>query len=340
MPAESPLISIVIVNYNGVDLLRSCLRSVFAQPYRPIEVIVVDNASRDGSVGMVRKEFDGVQVLSLQRNTGFAEGNNIGVRNAKGEFVVLLNNDATVEEDWLFALLRTMNDPGVALVASKVLTEGVPAEFYTMNGTINYLGYNIMRQFADLSKIFYAGGTSLMFRRSIVGEPFIAEYFLYHEDVYLSWRMRLRGYDIRMAQDSIVRHRGSATTRRASSSIISFYQVRNRFLNLFLFYRSGTLVRILPLLLLDAAVTLARSAFGSGKSLWGVLHAYGWLLLNGGWIVQRRRQEQAARRIPDDAILSLMSADVIDAARSGARLGWLNHLSRLYARLVGLPFHG
>jgi len=339
MRNQGALVSVVIVNYNGAHLLEQCLRSVFAQPYRPVEVIVVDNGSVDGSVEMVRKEFPETRLIALDRNAGFAEANNIGVREAKGEFVALLNNDTVVDEHWLPPLLEMMNNRNVAIAASKVLTDGVPAEFYTMNGTINYLGYNIMRQFTDLSMIFYAGGTSLMFRREEVGEPFVAEYFLYHEDVSLSWRMRLRGKDIRMAQDSVVYHRGSATTKRQASSLITFYQVRNRVLNLLVFYETSTLLKLLPFLVADLIMSVLRAFVSRSRSLPGTLKAYGWLLTHLRWVLRLRRTEQAARTVPDAAILSLVSADVFDATRSSSIAVPINRLARTYATFMRLPFH-
>ncbi len=337
--AENELVSIVIVNYNGAALLRPCLQSVFAQPYRPIEVILVDNASRDESCEVIRNEFPDVRLLALDRNTGFAGGTNAGVREAKGDCIVLLNNDAEVEANWLPPLLEVLKRPGVAIAASKVVTDGVPDAYFEMNGTMNYVGYNIMRQFADLSKVFYAGGTSLMFRRSVVGGPFPDEYFLYHEDVHLSWRMRLQGHDIRMAQESVVSHRGSASTKREASALITFYQVRNRLLNLLLFYEALTIAKLLPLIVFDVAASLLPAFFSPSKSLSGVVRAYGWLLFNPLWIKSERGRLQAQRRVPDSTIMSMMSADVIDAARSGAPASVFNVLSRIYARIVGLKYH-
>lgn len=339
MSSQHALVSIIIVNYNGAELLKECLRSVFGQRYRPIEVIVVDNGSVDESVAIVQREFPEARVLPLGRNAGFAEANNVGMRQAQGEFIVLLNNDTVVDENWLPPLLDMLQNPKVAIAASKVLTDGVPREFYEMNGTINYLGYNIMRQFTDLSMIFYAGGTSLMFRRHEVDEPFINEYFLYHEDVHLSWRMRLKGKDVRMAQDSVVYHRGSQTTRRQASSLITFYQVRNRILNLFIFYETRTLLKLLPLLIGDGIALLARAAVSRSLSALGALQAYGWLVAHAGWIWDKRAREQSSRAVRDEPILELMSADLFDESRSPRVVTLTNRLARSYARLAGLPYH-
>lgn len=333
------LVSIVVVNYNGADLLRQCLKSVFSQPYRPIEVIVVDNASIDNSVEMVIAEFPEAQIIRSEKNLGFAEGNNVGVRAASGEFVVLLNNDAAVDEKWLVRLLKALDYENVAIATSKVITEGIPAEFYEMNGSLNFLGYNIMRQFSDLSRIFYAGGTSMMFRKSIVSEPFLNEYFLYHEDVYLSWRMRLRGYDVRMAARSLVHHRGNATTKRQAPSLITFYQERNRILNLLLFYQPGTLIKLIPFFVFDVSAKLGNAVLSNSRSLPGTLKAYWWLLTNMTWIRRQRTKEQAARTVADKDILKLMSPNVIDEARAPKIARIFNSCARFYTQLVGLPFH-
>lgn len=338
-PNASPLVSIVIVNYNGAELLRQCLRSVFSQSYRLIEVIVVDNNSRDDSIEVTRREFPEAHIIRCEKNLGFAEGSNVGVRAASGEFVVLLNNDATVEDNWLEGLLEILDDEKVAIVTSKVVTEGIPSEFYQMNGSINFLGYNIMRQFSDLSRIFYAGGTSMMFRKSIVHEPFLNEYFLYHEDVYCSWRMRFQGFDVRMAQLSLVHHRGNVTTKRQPSSLITFCQERNRIINLFLFYQATTLVKLVPYFVFDVLAKLGSAALSNSRSLPGTLKAYWWLLTNTVWIRRQRKKEQAARTITDKDILALMSPNVFDEARAPKITRILNSCSRFYARLVGLPFH-
>ncbi len=333
-----PLVSIVIVNFNGSDLLRSSLKSVLSQMYRPIEVIVVDNASVDNSVAMLAERFPDVKVIRCEKNLGYAQGNNVGVRAANGEVILLLNNDAVVDGQMIVELVRTCTTTCAAAVTSKVITEGMPSEFYEMNGSVNYLGYNIMRQFADTTKVFYAGGTSLMFRKNIVGEPFLREYFLYHEDVYLSWRLRLQGLDIRMAPNSIVMHKGNATTKKEASSLITFYQERNRILNLLLLYETITLIKLAPFLMFDVLAKLGNAALSNSKSLPGTLKAYWWLATHSKWLRAQRAKEQAARKVSDEIVLRLMSADVFDESRAPKIVRSLNVCAQFYARLVGLPF--
>ena len=331
------LVSVIIVNFNGANVIMGCLQSVFAQPYRPLEVIVVDNGSTDGSAGMVTREFPDVHLIVSERNLGFAGGNNLGVARARGEFVVLLNNDTVVGERWLTALLEMLNRPNVAAVTSRVVTENVPAEFYEKNGTINYLGYNIMREFADLSQVFFAGGASLMFRKKDVGSPFPDEYFLYHEDVYLSWRLRLMGKSVAMAQQSVVHHKGSAATKRQPTQLVMYYQERNRLLNALVLYEGWTLIRLIPYFIADAVAKILLSLITGRKSVVGILQGYWWVLSHPGWIGRMRRELQNLRVVPDREVMRMLSCKVIDGKSVPA--GLLNGLSRFYAQVVGLAFH-
>lgn len=335
--AGTSTVSIVIVHYNGESLLDACLASVEAQPYRPVEVILVDNGSSDGSVAMVRNKYPGVRVLAQGTNLGFAEGNNRGVEAATGEYVVLLNNDTEVTAEWLPGLLEYMEDPAVAVVTSKVVTDGVPERFYSMNGSLNPLGYNIMRVFTDLSRIFFAGGASVMFRRGEIPRPFLNEYFLYHEDVFLSWRMRLLGRDVRMAQRSLVYHRGSATTKTQASAFVTFYQERNKLLNALLLFGGWTLVRLAPLMVLEGIAKFIAGAVSGRKSPVGIFRGYVWILSHAGWVLARRRELQASRVVPDSGILCWMSGRLLDGEGAAARV--VNGCMHAYARVMGLTFH-
>lgn len=332
-----PAISVVIVHYNGEILLDACLASVQAQPYRPLEVILVDNGSSDGSLAMVAAKYPDIRVLAMGENLGFAEGNNRGVAAATGEYIVLLNNDTVVTAEWLPGLLDGLRDPAVAVVTSRVVTDGVPDRFYTMNGSLNPLGYNIMRVFPDLSHVFFAGGASVMFRRSEVSRPFLPEYFLYHEDVYLSWRMRLLGRDVRMAQRSVVYHRGSATTRTQASAFVTFYQERNRLLNILLLFSGWTIVRLVPLLLLEAMGKLLVGGVTGRKSPAGILKGYAWIAGHAAWVLARRRELQTSRAVPDNAIFRWMSGRLLDGEGAAARS--VNLCVRSYLRIVGIACH-
>ena len=335
--AHRPLVSIIIVNFNGKEHVLACLHSVLAQPYRNHEVIVVDNGSIDDSVAEIRKSFPSVRLIVNDENAGFAEANNQGVRQAAGEFIILLNNDTVVENGWVEGLLGELEDPQVGAVTSKVITGGVPQRFYEMNGTINYLGYNIMRHFRDTGRVFFGGGASLAFRKALAPQPFLPEYFLYHEDVFLSWFLRLKGFDIRMAQASVVRHVGSASTKRHPSAFVTFYQERNRLLNSLLLYSARTLWLLGPWLAMDAIAKIAVSMTGRGKSFVGIVKAYSWVIGHLSWVRMMRQNLQSCRTVPDATILSLMSTKILEGEGRISNLA--NRLSAWYATMTGLAPH-
>ncbi len=330
----NPLVSIVIVNYNGQAVLKPCLDGVFSQEYRPFEVILVDNASTDGSVEFLRDNFPGLQLVANTVNEGFAGGANTGWLATKGAYVVLLNNDAIVRPGWLGALVEAVQEQRVAIASSLVITEGVPQAYYERNGSLNLVGQNIMRVYSRPENIFYGGGASLIFRKDVFGIPFDREYFAYGEDVYLGLRARFMGHRILHTNASVADHRGSATAQRQKRAMISKLQERNRLLNILLFFSALTLWKALPFVVLNAAAKIAASCVSPRYSLRGVIGAYFWLLTHSGEIRKKKRALDAERRVSDAEVLSWMTAKVTNGESTSGRLA--NSLALLYCRLVRL----
>ncbi len=306
----NPFCSVIVLNYNGRRFLSGCLDSLLAQSYSPFETIFVDNASSDGSAAFVRETYPSVRVLEAERNLGFAGGNNFGYRHASGEIIVLLNNDTVVEPGWLEQLVAALAPADVAAASSLILTEGVPPEYYERNGTINFLGHNIMRKFERPEEIFFAGGASLAYKREILGEPFDADYFAYSEDVHLSLRARFMGYEIRHAAASRVKHFGGGTSGKRPSRYLLYLQERNRLLNMLLFFSGSTLARIFPLLMLNLPAKLAASLFTRRYSFFSILRAYCWLIFHPRLIARKRERLRAVKCVPDSAVTEKMSADL------------------------------
>lgn len=292
----------------------------------------MDNGSSDGSVAYVNEKFPEVKVIRSERNLGFAGGNNLGALQARGEYVALLNNDAVAAPDWLEKMLRAFQEPRVAVVMAKVYTDGVPLKHYEKNGSINFLGYNIMRVFQEPWQTFFASGCALMYQRDVVGDsPFDPDYFLYAEDVYLSWRVRLKGWEVVQVSEAVVHHKGSVTARKRQDTI--FYQTRNRLLNCLLFYERSTLIRLIPYFAFDLIAGTVRNAFPL-RSLMAFWKGYLTVLLRLHAVVTKRRMLQAERQASDREILRLMSCKLLNEGGSLSR--WLNRLSFLYCRLAGL----
>lgn len=298
------------------------------------EVILVDNGSSDGSVTMVRQKFPGLTVIEAQGNLGYAAGNNLGVERAAGSWIVLLNNDTIVEKGWLSGLVRALEAPNVAVASSLIRTRGIPDRYYERNGTINFVGHNIMRAFDKPTEIFFAGGASLIFKRDILGKPFDDDYFAYAEDVYLSLRARFLGYEVKHVAESIVRHFGGGTSQHEPSQRMTFYQERNRLMNMFIFFDSWTLVRLVPFFIANVVVKMFYALFSKRLSAIGILRCYAWLLLHLPAIRNKRRVLRREKMVPDATVIRAMSGRVSNGEHLAAEIA--NFCSLAYCRLVGL----
>jgi GT2 family glycosyltransferase len=327
-------VSIIILNFNGKDFLQPCIASVLKQEYQGYEILFIDNASNDGSAAFVQEKFPSVKVISLEKNLGFAGGNNFGVRHAQYDLIVLLNNDTTVEKNWLENLVNAVRPSDVAVASSLIFTDGIPQKYYERNGSINFLGHNIMRIFHKKEDIFFAGGASLIYKRDILGIPFDDDYFAYGEDVYLSLKARFAGYRVVHANDSVVHHYGSGTSRNQKSSIKTFYQERNRLLNTLLFFSPKTIVKLFPLFALNVLVKKAAGFLPTKYSITGIVLAYWWLLSNIGLIRKKRREIATLKKVSEEDIISRMTCKVTNGETTAGRI--MNTIALLYFKIVNI----
>jgi len=328
------LVSIVIVNYNGEAFLKGCLDSVLAQTYAPFEVIVVDNGSVDSSTKIIERGYPAVRILPQKENLGFSGGNNAGVREARGDLVVLLNNDTIVEQGWLEGLVLAAQEPGVAIVSSLILTEGIPAKYYERNGSINLLCHNVMRVYAKAGSLFYGGGASLLFKKNLMGLPFDDDYFAYVEDMYLGLRARFMGWNVIHTNASVVKHLGGATARRQRRAFVPFLQERNRILTTLLFFSTWTLVRAFPYIVLNVVAKLLLAVFTRKFSLSALLKAYGWLMTHPVLIWRKRQNLKRERCVRDAEVLSWMTCKLTNGESAPGRA--VNAVSKIYCAMVGL----
>jgi len=146
------LASIIILNYNGKKFMKDCLSSVYKQTYRKFEVIVVDNSPGDGSANFIRKNFRKVKIIQPKKNLGFAEGNNFGVKNSKGEYIVLLNQDTAVDKNWLKELITILENKNVVACQSKVLFFNQKNKINVTGIDTNFLGFGWCGNFGIIDK--------------------------------------------------------------------------------------------------------------------------------------------------------------------------------------------
>ncbi len=215
------LISVIVPNWNGWRFLPGCLDSLLAQTQYPLEIMVVDNGSSDGSVEGVRRAYPGVRLLELARNTGFGAAVNAAIGTAKGEAIALFNNDAEAEPSWLAELYKAMLDhPEAASFASKMLlydTRNVinsAGDYYCKNGEPGNRGvWQVDSGFDRVEPVFGACAGAALYRRELFDAVglFDADLFAYCEDVDLSFRAQLAGFQCIFVPSARVYHRLSAT---------------------------------------------------------------------------------------------------------------------------------
>lgn len=326
-------VSIIILNYNGKRFLEDCISSVLSQSYSEFELIFFDNNSTDGSVDFVRGNFDDkrLKITESEKNLGFAGGNNEALKHCSSDLIVLLNNDTKVEIDWLkYLVLAVAENRTVA--SSFVKTEGIPEKYYESNGSVSYLMYNVMNVFNDREEEFYPNGCSLIFRKSEIGIPFDDDYFYYSEDVYLGLKARFMGLKISLAKDSIVKHFGGGSN--SANMQRTFYQERNRLLNLYSFFSFGFILKVFPYIAFSHTLKLILSIFSSKVSFWGLVKAYLWFYVSIPAVFRKRKYLKQFCIVPERDIISKMSSKVFNGDTPAGK--FINNLSYIYSRVVNI----
>lgn len=317
-PPERPLASVVVPNWNGAHLLPACLDSLAQQSYAPLEVIVADGASSDDSAALVEAGYPAVRLLRLHRNRGFTGNVNAGLRAARGQVLLLLNNDAVADREWVAAAVDALQQqPAVGAVASKMLY----ADGRTINAAGDQLGrdgYPAQRGEGQAdgpawdvpTEVFGASGGAVAYRRAMLADVglFDESFFMYLEDVDLSFRAQLRGWRCWYEPSAEVTHLGSAT---GGGPLASYYNGRNLLWLLAKNLPAGLLRRVWSDIL-AAQQRRAREALRAwrGAAARATLRGQVAGLLGLAGRLPARRAIQSSRRVSDEYLDSILSPAV------------------------------
>ena len=233
----TPLISVIVLNYNGRAWLGPCLEALERQVDAPLhEIVLADNGSTDGSADLAAQRFPPVRVVLHRRNLGFAAGNNAAARSARGQLLVFLNNDTVPAHDWLAQLHAAyQRAPAGTLITSRIVFLDRPeivdsaGDGYLRAGGAFKRGHQARAaDFQESREVFGACGAAFLIPRSTFERlgGFDEDFFMVYEDVDLSYRARLAGFACWYAAAAIVRHAGSGTLGAASDMAV-FYGQRN-----------------------------------------------------------------------------------------------------------------
>ena len=256
---SQPLVSIIILNYNAGNLLLECIESLLQTNYQKFEIIIVDNSSKDDSIKKCKERFADIQIIENRKNLGYCEGNNVGIRNAKGEFTVILNPDTIVESNWLKELVNGYKIFGDGIYQPRFLTTDNHKILQGTGNMIHLFGFGFARnkgdtdegQFNKPERIGYASGTCLFTSKKIMEqlEMFDSFLFAYHDDLDLCWRAALEDIKSYYIPSSIVYHPAEGYSFKWNS--FKFYLLeRNRQYCLLTHYSRKTYFKMLPALIM------------------------------------------------------------------------------------------
>jgi GT2 family glycosyltransferase len=223
--AVEPLISVIVVNWNGLDLLDECFQSLAGQTWRQTEIIVVDNGSTDGSPGRIlswAKRLPRMQSILLPYNSGFCKANNLAFEKARGEWIALLNTDAVADPPWLAELVRYGDSSRrIGMLASKILFQSPPNVIDKAGHLIYWDGQNRGRgtmepdngQYDKPEEILWPDACAALYHRKVFEETggFDETFFAFGDDADLGLRARLLGWTAWYVPTAVVHHRHSAS---------------------------------------------------------------------------------------------------------------------------------
>jgi GT2 family glycosyltransferase len=344
--------SIVIVSYNSRSHLETCLNSVCCTVGLDCEVIVVDNASTDGSARFVAERFPLVKLIRNRKNTGFAAANNKAVRAARGRYIVALNPDTEVERGWLDALLKPYRAETprhispVGMTTPRILLSDRRDRVNTCGNAMHFTGITVCRglglpadavELAEPCDVPAVSGACFAMTRDLwerlggLDESF----FTYLEDTDLSLRARLAGYRCVYSPGAVVYHSytGSFSARKL------YYLERNRMIMLMKCYRPETLRAMWPALVLAEVIGWGYALKSGGAHVRAKMRAHRWLAQHKSEIKQKYDQTQRYRVKSDADLLRDAGATLDMQQLAGARLGSLagavlNPVFRLWKGVV------
>lgn len=300
-----PLVSVVILNWNGQQHLSNFLPSVKAHACADMELVVADNASTDDSVGWLREHHPDVRIIQLEKNYGFAKGYNEALKQVQSNYYVLLNSDVEVTAGWLEPMLKLLeSDERIGACQPKIKMYHDKSSFEyagAAGGWLDSLGYPFARgrifdfceqdlgQYDDTAEVFWASGAALLVRADLYHRlGGLDEFFFAHqEEIDFCWRLQLAGYKVMVCPASVVFHVGGGTLPKGNEWKV-FLNFRN---NLIMLAKNLSWYQVLwkiPFRFLLDAISAWKSLFeGQGIYFKAILEAHLGFM---GWVVFRHRR--------------------------------------------------
>ncbi|MEX2455911.1 MAG: glycosyltransferase family 2 protein, partial [Balneolaceae bacterium] len=283
--------SIIIVTWNGLGHLKTFLPPVSKSNYEHFEIIIADNASTDGTAEWIKDKYPECKVVTFDNNYGYCGGNNRAVKYSEGDILIFLNNDVSVDPNWLTHLDETFDDPATTIAQPKIKSYKNPDTFEyagAAGGMIDYMGYPFCKgrifdhvekdqqQYDESTPIFWASGAAFAIQKEAFLElgGFDEDFEFHMEEIDLCWRAWRLGYSVKSSPKSEVFHLGGGSLPMGSARKV-YYNYRNSLLMMTKNSSSGILFfKILGRLLLDGVAGIRAMLMGDPKATWAIIRAH------------------------------------------------------------------
>jgi GT2 family glycosyltransferase len=322
---HEPMVSILVLNYNGRKFLKECFESLLKSEYSNYEIVLVDNNSSDDSVDFTLSGYPMVKVIQTNSNSGYSRAYNIAFKETKGKYYILLNNDVVVEKNWLEPLVDAAeNDDRIGALQPKIrslIDDGYFEYAGASGGYMDKYGYPFLRgrifytiekdegQYNDEIPVFWTSGAAMFVRASALNKSGnLDEDFVHHmEEIDLCWRLHLVGYTLKVIPASVIYHYAGATIKADS------------FKKLYWNHRNGLIAMIKNLQLKNLVKSFAIrymldiiNAFYALIVQFDIKHTYSivkshiWIIFHLGFILAKRRAVQNIRLVDDSEYMTLV----------------------------------
>ena len=335
------LVSVIVLNYNAGKLLLNCIESVKKSTYKNLEIIVVDNISTDKSQETCKEKYPDIKLIQNNKNFGYCEGNNIGIREAKGDYIIILNPDTIVESNWIEELISAYNTFGEGLYQPKILSLDKTEILQSTGNMLHIFGFGFAKDKGkndnlvetDIGKIGYASGTCLFTSKKVLDKIGLLDsfLFLYHDDLDLGWRAAQLGINSFYVPNSIIYHAESYALKWSAKKF--YWLERNRKYCLLTHYSKKTYAKMLPSLLL---VDLFVWFFYLSKGFVGSKIKADLDILRNKKLIEKKYQELESKKIvPDKELIKKFPDEIfvpVDVTESSVNRRFNSILSRLSKR--------
>lgn len=309
------LVSIIIVNYNGLKWLQNCLDSLKKQTYNNFEIILVDNNSKDDSLNFIKTNYPKVVLVENKENSGFAGGNNLGYKYVKGEYIWLLNNDTECESETLENFLKAFDEiPNLGSVQSKLVLLNekdkldVCGSYWTDTTFLYHFGIrgkeNVL-MFNKATPVFSNKGASVMLKKEIIDKIglFDGDFWSYYEETDLCNRIWSFGYECWYYPKATVYHANGGTSITFANDFIQFHNFKNKLLSFLKNFEIKNLIYIIPIyLFFNFTLAIFWLLQGKYKHFLAFFRSIWWNVIHISSTLDKRKNIQSLRKVSDKAI--------------------------------------